>query len=144
MNNEQKLRVALDHIASFQPVEKGAFKGWQEWNRAGEYAASIAREAISADKAKGAEPVAWIIHWDNDPDDVVTSMHNDDLQQSLGAGWPIQYLYTASPPTPVIPQCFMTAESGNGGYRLVMKFQSLVDLHKAHDAMLAAAPAPKE
>lgn len=103
---------------------------------------AVADAAIAADRAARAEPVAWIIQWDNDPDDVVTSMHNYDLQQALGAGWPIQYLYTAPPAAPVVPEDMSPAnvpmywrdESSNA-------CAYAAGFNACRRAMLAAAPA---
>lgn len=99
-------------------------------------------EAVQAER-EGQEPVArmeWV--------SVFKDMYGlhfvlaEEVAAKLPAGE--SRFYLAPPAAPVIPQCFMTAESGNGGYRLVMKFQSRVDLHKAHDAMIAMLATAKD
>lgn len=44
---------ALEKIAAFQPKDILCGSGWKEWNRAGEYAASIARDALTAHRKGG-------------------------------------------------------------------------------------------
>lgn len=46
---------ALEKIAAFQPKDILCGSGWKEWNRAGEYAASIARDALAAHRKQGGE-----------------------------------------------------------------------------------------
>lgn len=48
---------------------------------------------------------------------------------------------------PDMSACFMTAESGGGEYKVVLRFQTLAKMQDAHSAMihwLAAAPKPEQ
>ena len=92
-------------------------------------------EAAVKDAVGGDEPVAWMYtdrfgtHFTDEKDEW-------EIAEGIESVQPLYARPQASAAVPDLSACFMTAESGGGEYKIVLRFQTLAKMQDAHSAMV--------